>query len=99
MRMMLKVSIPTDAGNKAIVDGTLPKVIGQFMERHKPEGAYFTTYHGRRTMFAFVDMPDPSQMPVIGEPLFIALGAEIEVMPCMNAQELAEGVAVAAKNR
>lgn len=78
MRMMLKVSIPTDAGNKAIVDGTLPKVIGQFMERHKPEGAYFTTYHGRRTMFAFVNMPDPSQMPVIGEPLFIALGAEME---------------------
>ncbi len=99
MRVMLKVSVPVESGNKAIVDGSLPKVIGQFLERHKPESAYFTAYQGRRTMFAVVDLAEGSQMPVMGEPLFIGLGAEIDVFPVMTAQEMAQGVEAVARLR
>ena len=41
MRMMMKVTIPTEHGNKAVKDGTIGKIIGQWSEQHKPEAAYF----------------------------------------------------------
>lgn len=41
MRMMMKVTVPVEAGNRAIADGTLPKTIEAAMESLKPEAAYF----------------------------------------------------------
>ena len=40
MRTMLKVSIPVEPGNTAVKDGSLKKVIGESLERLKPEAAY-----------------------------------------------------------
>ena len=51
MRVMARVSIPVEAGNKGIRDGSLPKVMQQTAERWNPEAAYFTTFDGRRTAF------------------------------------------------
>ena len=54
MRVMARVSIPVEAGNKGIRDGSLPKVMQQTADRGKPEAAYFTTairraiFHGAR---------------------------------------------------
>ncbi len=54
-----------------------------------PEAAYFTTMGGQRTMIAVFDMKAPTaDMPRIAEPLFMGLGAAIEFMPCMNADDL-----------
>ena len=39
MRMMLRVSIPVEAGNAAIKDGSLPRAIQATSERVKPEAA------------------------------------------------------------
>ena len=36
MRMMLKVSIPVETGNRSIADGTLPKTVMDFMAKFKP---------------------------------------------------------------
>jgi hypothetical protein len=95
MRMMMKVSIPTHAGNKAISDGSLPKTVMAFVEQFKPEGCYFTSDHGRRTAFFFVDMKDPQMMPSMSEPFFMHLDAEITMAPCMNLEDMKAGVAKA----
>jgi hypothetical protein len=93
MRAMMKVTVPVEHGNKAILDGTLPRVIQETVERIKPEAAYFTLEGGKRTAFFFFDLTDPSQLPQIGEPLFMGLGAGIEVTPVMTAQDLQKGLA------
>jgi hypothetical protein len=93
MRVMARVSIPTDVGSQGITDGTLPKVIQQTAERWHPEAMYFTTFDGRRTAFIVFDMADSSAMPPFAEPLFSQLNAEIQLAPVMNADDLQKGLA------
>jgi hypothetical protein len=92
MRMMLKVSIPTDVGNKAIKDGTLPKTVSDFIEKRKPEAAYFAADRGLRTAYFFFDLADPTDLPSVAEPFFMNLNATIEVAPAMNAEDLRTGL-------
>jgi len=93
MRMMMKVQIPVAAGNEAIRNGSLEKAIEGTMERVQPEAAYFTVEDGVRTALFFFDLGDQSQMPVIGEPLFMAFDAQIDMTPCMNGDDLRKGLA------
>ena len=37
MRMMMKVSIPVEAGNRGVTEGILPKTVMGFVEQMKPE--------------------------------------------------------------
>ena len=92
MRVMAKISIPAEAGNEAIVNGQMPKVIQQTVERWKPEAMYFGTFDGRRSTFMVFDLPDPSYMPVFAEPFFLQMKAEVEVSPVMNAEDLQKGL-------
>jgi hypothetical protein len=92
MRMLMKAQLPTEAGNRAIKDGTLPDIIKKALETVQAEAAYFTTMDGHRTMIAVFDMKAASDMPRIAEPLFMALNASIEFMPCMNADDLKTGL-------
>ncbi|HVU90648.1 MAG TPA: hypothetical protein VHC23_00360 [Jatrophihabitans sp.] len=93
MRCLLKISIDTAAGNRAIADGTLPKLMDQLMEATKPEAAYFGTESGDRTAFIFFDYADASDMPMIAEPLFSALEARVSMIPVMNSDDLRKGLA------
>ena len=93
MRMMMRVQIPTEAGNEAIKKGTLPDVIRKTLESLKPEAAYFTTMDGHRTMIVVFDMSAASDMPRLAEPMFMAMNAKIDFMPCMNADDLRSGLA------
>lgn len=92
MRMMLKVSVNTADGNAAIKSGKLGEVIGQFMERAKPEAAFFTVDGGQRTGYFFFDMKQSSDMPPMAEDMFMQLGASIWFTPVMNAEELKTGL-------
>ena len=92
MRMLMKVQFPTEAGNRAIKDGTLPDIIRKTLETAHAEAAYFTTMDGQRTMIAVFDLKAASDMPLISEPLFMGLNASIEFMPCMNAEDLKTGL-------
>jgi hypothetical protein len=92
MRMMARISIPTDAGNKAINTGTLPKVIEDTASRWKPEAMYFTAVDGRRTAFIVFDMADSSSMPPFAEPFFSEFGASVELSPVMTTEDLQKGL-------
>ncbi|MGW0946132.1 hypothetical protein ACWD4O_26840 [Streptomyces sp. NPDC002623] len=92
MRMMLKASMDTERANELIRNGTLGKLIQESMEQIKPEAAYFTADGGRRTAFIFFDMADPSDMPVISEPFFLELGADISYTPVMNREDVQKGL-------
>lgn len=98
MRMMLKVEIPVETGNKAIKDGTLPRVIESTVARLKPEAAYFFAEGGKRTGLFFFNMADVSQIPAVAEPLFMGLDAALTIAPVMNPDDLKKGLAEAAKN-
>ena len=49
MRMMMKVAIPVEAGNKAFKAGSLARVLQTTAERLKPEAAYFLADEGQRS--------------------------------------------------
>ena len=89
---MLKVSIPVEAGNIAVKDGSLKKVIGESIERLKPEAAYFLPEDGRRTAIMVFDLADQSQIPSIAEPFFSAFNAAVSIVPVMNADDLKKGL-------
>ncbi len=88
MRCLLTVSIPVEAGNAAISDGSLPKTIESILADMKPEAAYFTAVAGKRTGLIFFDLKDTSEIPAIAEPWFLAFDAEVRVDPTMNLEDL-----------
>jgi hypothetical protein len=92
MRMMMKVQIDTEAGSKAIADGSLPQVMQQMMGRLKPEAAYFGPEDGVRTAFIVFDLQDPSELPSISEPFFNKFHANILLFPVMNQEDLQKGL-------
>ncbi len=92
MRTMMRVTIPVDAGNKAIRENSLPKLMQSFVEQYKPEAAYFFPSEGKRSALFFFDLKEPSLIPVIAEPLFMGLNAAVEFVPVMNADDLRSGL-------
>ena len=89
MRMMMEVRIPVEAGNDAIKDGSLMKIMQTSMAELKPEAAYFISREGERCGIMVFDMTDASQIPGIAEPFFLGLEAKVTFQPVMNAADLA----------
>lgn len=98
MRTLLKVSIPVDAGNRGVKEGTLPQTMIGFVEKVKPEACYFTAQGGLRTALFVFDLKDPSMIPSIAEPFFQNLQASIELSPVMNLEDMRSGVEKAMKS-
>jgi hypothetical protein len=88
MRFLVKATIPNSTGNARMLDGTFASRLQSALEDIKPEAAYFTAVGGCRTAFLIVDMSDASQIPAIGEPLFLGMDCEIEVHPVMMLEDL-----------
>ncbi len=93
MRMMLKVNMATEKANALVRAGKLASTIRAILEDLKPEAAYFVADGGRRTGFLFLNLADSSEIPRVAEPWFLALGADVEMRPTMNPEDLAKGAA------
>jgi hypothetical protein len=96
MRMLLRVQMEVEAGNRAIENGSLGQTLDRVMEQVKPEAAYFTAMDGMRTALIFFDMKEPSQIPSIAEPFFNTLNAKIEILPVMTPDDVRTGLEQAA---
>jgi len=91
MRVLLRVSIPVEAGNAAAKAGTLGSTVEHILADLKPEAAYFfVDDSGQRSGSIVFDMKDPSEIPAVAEPWFIAFNATVSLRPIMNPQDLAK---------
>src|SRR6202049_2758805 len=88
--MLLRVSIPVEAGNAAAKAGTLGATVERILADLKPEAAYFfADDDGQRSCSIVFDMKDTSQIPAAAEPWFHAFNAKVSLRPIMNPQDLA----------
>ena len=92
MRMFLKVEMEVEAANRAIKDGSLPKIVEGFRSAFKPEGMWFVALNGKRCMVAVLDLASTVKIPTLAEPFFTGLGATIELTPAMDAADLQAGL-------
>lgn len=97
MRMLLKLQMDVEAGNRAIRDGSWGQMLERVMPQLQPEAAYFTAQDGKRTGLIFFDLKDPTQIPSIAEPFFMTVNASIDLSPVMTADEVRAGIEEAAK--
>jgi hypothetical protein len=88
MRILLKVCIPNDEGNKAARNGTLGQKISEILAEQKPESVYFCDTEGTRGGYIFLKMQEASDIPKIAEPWFLAFNAKIEIHPVMIPEDL-----------
>jgi hypothetical protein len=92
MRMLLRVSIPVEAGNAAAKAGTLGSTVERILADLKPEAAYFfADDNGQRSGSIVFDMKDSSEIPAVSEPWFLAFNAKLSFRPVMNPEDLAKG--------
>ena len=92
MRTVVRVILDVQAGNAAVKNGTLSKLVENAMDSLKPEAAYFFADHGKRSMFMVFDLKDQADIPAIAEPFFMETNASVEFYPCMNAEDLKKGL-------
>jgi len=90
MRFFVKAQMDVEAANALARQGKLGSTIQSILEDLKPEAAYFVADEGMRTAYLIVDMQDPSQIPALAEPWFLAFNATIEALPAMVAEDLAK---------
>ena len=88
MRFIVKARMDVEAANALASAGKLGSTIQSILEELKPEAAYFVADEGQRTAILVIDMEDPSELPAVVEPWFLAFNADIEATPAMIAEDL-----------
>jgi hypothetical protein len=97
MRFMITCRIPMQKGDELAKAGSLHSTIQSIMEELKPEAAYFSDIEGTRVAYIVVNIDDASQIAAIVEPLFLGLGAAIQVHRVMTPEELGKKATPAIK--
>ncbi|HET6150863.1 MAG TPA: hypothetical protein VFH68_25225 [Polyangia bacterium] len=93
MRMMMRVSVPIEAANKAVQDGSMKKILQAQLEKLRPESVYFFADDDVRTALLFIDVQEESDLLAIADPFFQGVNARIRFTPVMNAQDFQAGMA------
>ncbi len=92
MRMLMRVTMPVESGNRAVKDGSIERGVQAMMDRLRPEAAYFYPENGKRAFIMVFDLKNPADIPVTVEPLFMDLGADVTLTPVMNHEDLKKGL-------
>lgn len=88
MRCIVKVAFPVESSNESARNGNLQKHLKAIVDDLKPEAAYFLAERGQRGALLIVDLKDPSEIPMVAEPFFLALNASVEIQPAMTLKDL-----------
>jgi hypothetical protein len=88
MRFMLTFRVPPEEGNAAMKDGRFMSAFQSVVEELQPEAGYFTPQEGARGGYLVVNMDDASQIPAIAEPLFLGLGATVQIQPVFTLEDV-----------
>jgi hypothetical protein len=92
MRFLIRAKIPTEVGNKVVQDPNFLQKLEEYMNKVKPEASYFMPSGGERLAAFLVDIQSNDQLPAVVEPLFQWMGANVEVIPAMNFDDLKNGL-------
>lgn len=84
----MNVKVPHQTFNAAVKDGTVGQKLNRILEAIKPEAVYFTEHNGHRGAVVIVDLPDPSKIPMLGEPWFLTFQADVEFRVVMTPDDL-----------
>jgi hypothetical protein len=85
---MLTVRIPPEEGNAAMKDGSFMPAFQSILEDLQPEAAYLAEIEGARGGYFVVNMDDPSQIPAFVEPVFLGLGATVQIHPVFTPDDM-----------
>jgi hypothetical protein len=88
MRFMLTFRIPPEEGNAAMKDGRFMPAFQSVLEDLQPEAAYFSDIEGARGGYLVINMDDASQIPAIAEPLFLGMGATVQIHPVFTPDDM-----------
>jgi len=90
MRMLMHVTIPHEAFNAAVRDGSVGRKVGKILDDAKPLACYFTECGGRRSAILIIDVADESRIPSFAEPWFLLFNADVEFHIVMTPDQLAK---------
>lgn len=88
MRMLMHVQFPPEPFNAAVRDGSAGPKIQRILEATQPEAAYFSEHNGHRGGTFVVNVNNPSDVPALAEPWYLAFNAAVEFRIAMTPEEL-----------
>jgi hypothetical protein len=90
MKMIMHVTIPHEAFNAAVKDGSVEQKIARILDETKPEAVYFTNYEGHRGAIMIVDISEPSKVPFYAEPWFLVFNATVDFHIVMTPADIGQ---------
>ena len=97
MRMLLKAVLDTGSANEVFRSGAAAEALDRIQEALQPEILYGFVEDGERAFFAVFDLADPSEIPVISEPLYQRANVKLTLTPCMTLEDAKKGIEEAAR--
>jgi hypothetical protein len=92
MRFLIRTRIPTELGNRMVQDPDFLKKLEEYINKVRPEASYFMPIDGQRSCAFIVNLQSNDQVPAAVEPLFQWMGANVDVIPVMNFEDLKKGL-------
>jgi hypothetical protein len=90
MRLLMNVTMPHEPFNTAVRDGSAGETLERILKETRPEAVYFTERNGHRGAILILDLADPSKIPAVCEPWFLAFNADVEFRIVMTPEDLAK---------
>jgi hypothetical protein len=88
MRMIMLVQFPIEPFNTLVKNGSAGAKMKQLLDATKPEHVWFSERNGKRGGIMIVNLDNPSDVPRLAEPWFLALNAEVEFRIAMTPEDL-----------